>query len=152
MLFAASRSWVAKVALWRTILSTKSLNCSSSATKHALGQAFCICIFSKWKANVVCSFSVKFGGRLSMDCSGTAFLYIYILIALNQISQSLTLIIFDAYSSFCLFTDTGTPVTPTTHFSPISSSQQNSSPNRLWSPPYSSQWKSFWQIKSFDFK
>ncbi|XP_015685070.1 nuclear pore membrane glycoprotein 210 [Protobothrops mucrosquamatus] len=34
---------------------------------------------------------------------------------------------------------TGVPVTPTTPFSPISSSQQNSSPNRLWSPPYSSQ-------------
>ncbi|XP_026532928.1 nuclear pore membrane glycoprotein 210 [Notechis scutatus] len=33
----------------------------------------------------------------------------------------------------------GTPVSPTTSFSPISSSQQKSSPNRLWSPPYSSQ-------------
>ncbi|KAG8128203.1 hypothetical protein E2320_015056, partial [Naja naja] len=33
----------------------------------------------------------------------------------------------------------GAPVSPTTSCSPISSSQQNSSPNRLWSPPYSSQ-------------
>lgn len=100
MLFAASRSWVAKVALWRTILSTKSLNCSSSATKHALGQAFYICIFSKLKTNVVCSFSVKFGGCLSMDCRGMAFLYIYILIALNQISQSLTFLMHTHHSAY----------------------------------------------------
>lgn len=45
----------AEVALWRTILSTKSLNCSSLDTKHALGQAFHTCIFSKLKTNVVSS-------------------------------------------------------------------------------------------------
>ncbi|KAM6468057.1 nuclear pore membrane glycoprotein 210 isoform 2-T2 [Liasis olivaceus] len=34
---------------------------------------------------------------------------------------------------------TRVPVTPTTSFSPTSSSQQSSSPSRLWSPPYASQ-------------